>query len=342
MEWLIITILLGLAFLPLALESRRLAFLKLSMISPLLFLSGITALAYCTFVNLHHPDLYEEAIVNRPTRVNADGYGRSKRCQSCHQSQHSSWSKSYHSTMTQVADEAEILGDFSQTLQLGDQRFILSHDDDGYWVELKVQVAGGFSPLYDKCRIVMTTGSHHFQLYWYTYPPQIQPLGPKKMLGLLPFAYSISEKQWVPRSATFLGPRHHVGNQEISRWNNTCIRCHTTHPRPEVIGARLETKAADFGISCEACHGPGDSHIARYKNPIARYKAHSSDTNVVDDIVNPAKIEDHQRQSQVCGFCHSMYALTGREHHDQFQKIGTQYRPGDDLTEFRHLVPKNG
>ena len=340
MEWMIITILLGLALFPVLVESRRLAVLRSMALSTLLFVSGIAGIATIAIFNMSQPDLHESTVVNRPTRVKKDGYGRSKRCQSCHQSQHHSWSRSYHSTMTQVADEAKILGNFDQTLQIGDQRFILSHDDDGYWVELKVQVANGFSPLYDKCKIVMTTGSHHFQLYWYTYPAQIQPLGPKKMLGLLPFAYSIEEEKWIPRSATFLGPRHHVGNQEISRWNNSCIRCHTTHPRPHVDGVKVESEASDFGISCEACHGPGDAHIERFKNPLTRYEAHADSENLVDDIVNPAKVEDHRRQTQICGFCHSMYSLTGQEHHTRFQKHGTQYRPGDDLTKFRHLIRK--
>ena len=340
MEWIIITILLGLALFPVLVESRRLSVIRSTALSTILFVSGIAGIVTTTIFNIDQPDSGESTVVNRPTRVKKDGYGRSKRCQSCHQSQHHSWSHSYHSTMTQVADEAEILGNFDQTLQIGEQRFILSHDDDGYWVELKVQVANGFSPLYDKCKVVMTTGSHHFQLYWYTYPAQIQPLGPKKMLGLLPFAYSIEEEKWIPRSATFLGPRHHVGNQEISRWNNTCIRCHTTHPRPHVDGIKVESEASDFGISCEACHGPGDAHIERFKNPITRYEAHLASENTVDDIVNPAKVEDHRRQSQICGFCHSMVSLTGQEHHARFQKHGTEYRPGDDLTKFLHLIRK--
>ena len=127
MEWIIITILLGLALFSVLVESRRLSVIRSTALSTILFVSGIAGIVTITIFNIDQPDSGESTVVNRPTRVKKDGYGRSKRCQSCHQSQHHSWSHSYHSTMTQVADEAEILGNFDQTLQIGEQRFILSH-----------------------------------------------------------------------------------------------------------------------------------------------------------------------------------------------------------------------
>ena len=58
---------------------------------------------------------------------------------------------------------------------------------------------------------------------------------------------------------------------------------------------QMHTHVAEFGIACEACHGPGAEHIAFHKS-MARDQE-------VDPIVNPAKLT-HERSTEVCGQCH--------------------------------------
>ncbi|MBI1904109.1 MAG: CDP-alcohol phosphatidyltransferase family protein, partial [Planctomycetia bacterium] len=36
----------------------------------------------------------------------------------------------------------------------------------------------------------------------------------------------------------------------------------------------VETTAAEFGIACEGCHGPGADHVAANWNPLRRYSLH--------------------------------------------------------------------
>ena len=57
---------------------------------------------------------------------------------------------------------------------------------------------------------------------------------------------------------------------EVGRWNTTCITCHTTHGVPK-RGAHgeLDTRVAEFGIACEACHGPGREHVRANAVPLA-------------------------------------------------------------------------
>ena len=59
---------------------------------------------------------------------------------------------------------------------------------------------------------------------------------------------------------------------ETGHWNSTCIACHATHGKPEFdtpFGSQpietqvVETTVAEFGIACEACHGPSAEHAAR-------------------------------------------------------------------------------
>ena len=47
--------------------------------------------------------------------------------------------------------------------------------------------------------ILMTTGSHHMQAYWF-------PIGVRRTLAILPFVYVNETREWLPRTAAFLKP----------------------------------------------------------------------------------------------------------------------------------------
>ena len=118
----------------------------------------------------------------------------------------------------------------------------------------------------------------------------------------------------------------------------TCIRCHVTagQPRPRPDQEVFDTRIGDFGISCEACHGPGETHtrLMREREALRRAGAvppapapapASGPTNLA--IVQPAKL-GHIRSSQVCGQCHGMKWFDRQE---GWTENGFRYRPGDDL-----------
>ena len=60
----------------------------------------------------------------------------------------------------------------------------------------------------------------------------------------------------------------------------------------------------ELGISCEACHGPGEAHIELYSSPFRRYAQH---LDLLDDdhkILNPKDMSGHE-VSLLCGSCHA-------------------------------------
>ena len=128
-------------------------------------------------------------------------------------------------------------------------------------------------------QVVMITGSHHQQVYWY-------PTGRDRLLGQLPGMYLIAEQRWIPRNSAFMRPPTQGTASETGRWNITCINCHATHGKGE-LDASLDrpprawqianTTAAEFGIACEACHGPSEQHQAVNRNPARRYELHLTD-----------------------------------------------------------------
>src|SRR5262249_11941094 len=147
--------------------------------------------------------------------------------------------------------------------------------------------------------IVITTGSHHMQAYWYS-----QPLAGSRELGLLPFVYLAAEKRWIPRNSAFLRPHENSFASETGRWNALCNQCHTTHGQPRIGSDTIDTRVAEFGIACEACHGPGEAHVAANRDPLRRYGRHLSSTSD-PTIVQPQRLT-HRLSSQVCGQCHSI------------------------------------
>jgi hypothetical protein len=77
-----------------------------------------------------------------------------------------------------------------------------------------------------------------------------------------PFTWLIPEQRWVPRNSTFLRPPD--AQHRAETWNIVCSRCHSTAPEPHLNRQErtFATQVAEFGISCEACHGPAERHVA--------------------------------------------------------------------------------
>jgi hypothetical protein len=191
--------------------------------------------------------------------------------------------------------------------------------------------------------IVMTTGSHHMQIFWFRLRTDT------RLLGMFPYVYLKEQQRWIPRGAAFLQPAFAMGD-EVGRWNQTCIACHTTFGRtrpakrvdPQSGEIYLDpmdpdSYVAEFGISCEACHGPGEAHTMANRDPAYRYRAHLSGDGD-PTIVNPADLS-HQLKSQVCGQCHSVQYMKS----DEWWTSGFTYRPGDDLekSNLRFIVRVN-
>lgn len=235
----------------------------------------------------------------RPREEPHRGFSGSAACVECHRNQHRSWSNSWHRTMTQVASMATFMGSLDEHLVAEGVRYRFSQRDDRPWFHVE-NPPPHFNPAAADRRdypVVMTTGSHLMQLGWF-------PVGHSDTLGMLPLAYLKEDRRWVPISSIFLQPPEIRSSTRIGIWNDGCIRCHTTGPetRRHTGGSfereyGFDTRVAEFGIACEACHGPGEAH-ARLQRSAAGKQA------VPDDpIVNPAHI-DHERASEICGACH--------------------------------------
>ena len=101
-----------------------------------------------------------------PIEVPSDGYVSSAVCRGCHPSNYESWHHSYHRRMTQRIGPDVVRAPWHGVeLERGGQVFRLEEDEDGYWVDLAVREDEG-QTIRERRPVVMTTGSHHMQLFW--------------------------------------------------------------------------------------------------------------------------------------------------------------------------------
>lgn len=265
-----------------------------------------------------------------PRQGGPDGYLGSESCKECHADQFQSWHRTYHRTMTQPASPETVQANFRNVVLTNDgTRFRLSQEGQALKVRLEkvapVPLSGAGAPVLDT-EVTLVTGSHHMQVFW-------MPEGSGNLQVGFPFTWLIPEQRWVPRNSTFLRPPGMSHQSEA--WNVTCSRCHTTaiEPRVDPVARRMDTRAAELGISCEACHGPGRAHVEARR--AAGLNAPKPDpTTLAREIVHPEKI-DPLRASETCGFCHSMKWIDRAEN---WRQDGFRFRPGDVLADTTPLI----
>jgi predicted CXXCH cytochrome family protein len=270
-------------------------------------------------------------------------YASSDTCRACHPGEYATWHRTYHRTMTQLALPGSVLGEFdgSQVESAGVNYLVFRRGDE-FWarmpdpdVVLDITRSKGRAPIdledvpIVERQVLMTTGSHHYQTYW------VASERFQTVMNTLPLVFLPRQKQWIPREAAFMTPPDEPLRM-ITIWNDHCLNCHSTGGNPGLRGPReLHTSVGELGIACEACHGRAEAHVSKHRGLSARFRARL-DAAADDSIVNPARL-DHRRSSQVCGQCHGVF-IRNESQGMTFARQGDQYRPGDDLHEYRFYI----
>lgn len=281
------------------------------------------------------------------------GYVSSSACRSCHPSEWESWHQSYHRSMTEAASSTTVRAPWAQVLDWRGRAHTLFRRADEFWARLpdpdRAAALARQGRSLDAApdverRVVMTTGSHHYQAYWV-------PGARGNELWQLPFVYHFESQRFIPRHDAFLQPESDP--MHVARWNSNCIQCHAVagEPRHDLASDRFESRAVELGVACEACHGPGGAHVARERDPWVRRAdrqaaaqrpaaadraAGSLDAIPTREIVNPARL-DAQRASEICGQCHAYFMPRDA---DAWWKSGfvESYQPGGDWQAARRLL----
>lgn len=287
------------------------------------------------------PKLFERGLANPtaalPTQGVRDQFISAQGCKDCHPKQHASWHKTFHRTMTQEATTESVVGDFDNVvLEFAGVNYRLETRGDEFWVhmpdmdwlhaqeKMKKDLRLVDEPPMVERQIVMTTGSHHFQGYWVASEDGDR-------LRQLPFYYHIDEHRWIPKVRRFLNATP-PEEYDFTSWNFRCIQCHTTGGSPgyDKRTKQFATEVADLGISCEACHGPGQGHMQRHRKGVRDSSESPLDDLIVDPQSLPATLAN-----DICGRCHS---VTERIDPDGWLAHGDAFQPGQELEESQRVL----
>jgi hypothetical protein len=341
-EWLIVGLLLGLVLVTVGQRLRS----RAAQGGLLLFyLSALSATFWWQHRILHTEKTRAAFQEKVPTQGRPGGYVSSDNCKACHPDQYASWHRSYHRTMTQLASPETVRGKFEGvSLQLEGDAYHLERRGEEFWVDMvdpdwrSAQPRGAASlPSSErpashraKKQITMLTGSHHMQAYWVA-----SEHGNKQFS--FPFTYLFEDERWVPRNDVFLfDPTLRFSHQV---WNVGCISCHATagQPRQDPKTKLSQTRTAELGIACEACHGPAGQHVEANSDPTRRYSLHQSGKSD-PTIANPGR-QNHIQSSEACGQCH---AIRRNHRQEDWNLEGVAYRPGENLEARAPLIQYDG
>jgi predicted CXXCH cytochrome family protein len=224
-----------------------------------------------------------------PARV---GFADEASCGSCHATQQRAWADSHHAKAMQPATARTVLGDFNDArfeqggavtrfLKRGDKFVVNTEGPDGKPADFEIAHTFGVEPL---------------QQYLVPFPGG--------RLQSLTIAWDTKAKRWFSLypAEKFApdDPLHWTGRYQ--NWNLMCAECHATDLR-KGYDARSDTYRTTWvalNVGCQACHGPGEAHVAwaRAGKPAAGAKA--AGTGLAVDLQSSAAV-----QVDGCGRCHS-------------------------------------
>ncbi len=344
LELLIIAVLLTLALVPVARRFRSLAGRGTTV---LVYLASLGAAFYLKGDIREKEAARTEVARTIPEPKRPGGYVSSDNCRSCHPREYDTWHHSYHRTMTQMPSKDTVRGNFENvTLEFGGEKFHLERKGDEFWVDMVDPdwsyvetlkrhrgigtVLGAADAPRTKKRISMLTGSHHMQAYWVA-----SKYG--NMQFSFPFTYLFHDQRWAPRNDVFLIDPSIPWAQQV--WNVNCINCHATggQPRQDPKTQVIQSRVAEFGISCESCHGPAEEHVKVNADPMRRFAMHGS-SKPDPTIWNPAR-QSAKKMSDACSQCH---AIRRNIHKEQWNAEGAHHWPGENMEAKAPLLRYDG
>src|SRR5712692_8374640 len=228
-------------------------------------------------------------------------YAGSASCQSCHESEYASWRRTLHVQMTRPIAEATVVGDFTPGTHLEQygRAYTMETHEGRYFISI---IHNGRPA--EKFEVHYTLGARRFQGY-------LSKLSDGRIY-VLPAFWHNESKRWVDwKEITPIpdDPDHDL--RQI--WNVTCVNCHATNLAKNFDAATrtFQTTWTEMGIGCEACHGPGQAHVALMaewdQNPAAKpaydNSARNHDLGGLLRVFSPRTAMPRQ-VFDACGYCH--------------------------------------
>jgi predicted CXXCH cytochrome family protein len=197
--------------------------------------------------------------IAQPATSQAGGYVGSATCGQCHQKAYDAWAGSQHAHAMQPASAATVLGDFrnaklnyagiTSTFFTRDGRWFVRTDGaDGKLADFEILYTFGVAPLQ---QYLIGAPGGRLQALSIAWDARPKAQGGQRWFHLYP-------KQQIRAG----DPLHWTGIGQ--NWNFMCAECHSTNLRKgfDAASRDFRTTWAEISVGCEACHGPGATHLA--------------------------------------------------------------------------------
>lgn len=237
----------------------------------------------------------------------------SNQCASCHQEEYKLWKGSHHELAMQIANDATVLGDFSDVeFEYFGSKTSLYKQEDAFMV--RTENANGEQQEFE---ITHTFGVEPLQQYLVEFPD-----GRKQSL---PFTWDARSKEDGGQCWYHLYPDEYVGpgdplhwTGQYFTWNTACAECHSTNLQIgyDIDSDSFETTFDEISVGCEACHGPGSKHLEQGKTKqyyetygllvdLDDHRDSAWVMNIDTGIAERSEPNLHKQQPESCGRCHS-------------------------------------
>ncbi|WP_246124787.1 multiheme c-type cytochrome [Algibacter pacificus] len=178
-------------------------------------------------------------------------------CKECHADQFKDWQGSDHDKAMQEVSDSTILADFnnvkftsqgvtSHFYKKGGDFYVNTEGPEGTYQDYKIVYTFGIKPLQQY--IVQFPNGHYqcLRTAWDTVKGKWFDLYPD---------FKVVHSEWLHWSRGGLN------------WNTMCSDCHSTNVRKnyDYKTDSYDTKYAIINVNCEACHGPGKTHVEQAK-----------------------------------------------------------------------------
>ncbi|MCH7599357.1 MAG: hypothetical protein IH973_06340, partial [Myxococcales bacterium] len=191
-------------------------------------------------------------------------------CAQCHPKEAREWTGSHHDLAMQPANESTVKGNFNDAshthqgittlfFRRGPKFMVHTEGPDGKLSDFEVKYVFGVEPL---------------QQYMVEFDrPADMPKDQIARLQVLRISWDTENKRWFylspPDVDEKLSPDDDLHWTGIAqRWNTMCAECHSTNLQKNFDAERrvYRTTFTEIDVSCEACHGPGSTHIQLAEN----------------------------------------------------------------------------
>ena len=227
--------------------------------------------------------------LSQATAEEQAAYVGSVECLGCHQKEGEAWRASHHALAWALPDRETVLGDFDNAVfehrgrrhrfyRDGDTNIIETDGPDGEITAYPVVGVAGIEPLQ---QYLLETETGRLQAH--------------------DIAWDVERKEWFHlypgQALKFDEGLHWTGPYKT--WNARCAECHATgyEKRFDTRTKRYESRQAEIGVGCEACHGPGSRHLSWAQGKMPDVPNHGLTVHFSDD--------DPEMLIQQCAGCHA-------------------------------------